>query len=40
VCLRDIVFFLLSFLPDGAMHCRFSHMLSVTQYLFILRLVR
>jgi hypothetical protein len=42
VRLRDIVFFLLllSFLPDCGMHCRFSHTLSVTQYLFILCLVR
>jgi hypothetical protein len=35
VRLVDIVFFL-SFPPDCGMHCRFSHKLSVTQYLFIL----
>jgi hypothetical protein len=36
--LIDIVF-LLYFLPDCGMHCRFSHTLSVTQYLFILSVV-
>jgi hypothetical protein len=34
------IFFLLSFMLDCGMHCRFSHTLSVTQYLFILCLVR
>jgi hypothetical protein len=39
--LIDIVLFsLLSFLPDCVTHCRFSHTLSATQYLFILCLVR
>jgi hypothetical protein len=40
VWLIDIVVYLLSFLPDCGMHCRFCHALSVTQYLFILCLVR
>jgi hypothetical protein len=40
VWLVDVVFSLLSFLPECGMHCRFSHTLSVTQYLFILCLVR
>jgi hypothetical protein len=36
---RHCFFFLLSFLPDCGMHCRFSDTLSVNQYLFMLCLV-